>query len=56
MMAPFYEMLKILSDWLVKRGIKRSEAQKYITSLFLALSEDSVINSKKDGRIDLALL
>ena len=48
MMAPFYEMLKILSDWLVKRGIKRSEAQKYITSLFLALSEDSVINSKKD--------
>ena len=48
MMAPFYELLKILSDWLVKRGIKRSEAQKYITSLFVALSEDSVINSKKD--------
>ena len=48
MMAPFYEMLKTLSDWLVKRGIKKSEAQKYITSLFLALSEDSVINSKKD--------
>ena len=48
MMAPFYELLKILSDWLVKRGIKRSEAQKYITSLFEALSEDSVINSKKD--------
>tara|TARA_B100000029_G_scaffold419177_1_gene424584 strand:+ start:1018 stop:1788 length:771 start_codon:yes stop_codon:yes gene_type:complete len=47
MMAPFYEMLKILSDWLVKRGIKRNEAQKYITSLFVALSEDSVINSKK---------
>ena len=23
MMAPFYEMLKILSDWLVKKGIKR---------------------------------
>ena len=48
MMAPFYELLKILSDWLVKRGIKRNEAQKYITSLFVALSEDSVINSKKD--------
>ena len=48
MMAPFYEILKVLSDWLVKRGIKRNEAQKYITSLFVALSEDSVMNSKKD--------
>ena len=48
MMAPFYELLKVLSDWLVKRGIKRNEAQKYITSLFIALSEDSKINSKKD--------
>jgi len=48
MMAPFYEMLKVLSDWLVKRGIKRNEAQKYITSLFVALSEDSIMNSKKD--------
>ena len=48
MMAPFYELLKVLSDWLVKRGIKRNEAQKYIASLFVALSEDSVINSKKD--------
>ena len=47
MMAPFYEMLKVLSDWLVKKGIKRNEAQKYITSLFVALSEDSVISSKK---------
>ena len=47
MMAPFYEMLKVLSDWLVRKGIKRNEAQKYITSLFVALSEDSVVNSKK---------
>ena len=48
MMAPFYELLKVLTDWLIKRGIKRYEAQKYITSLFVALSEDSAINSKKD--------
>ena len=47
MMAPFYEILKVLADWLVKKGIKRNEAQTYITSLFVALSEDSVINSKK---------
>jgi len=48
MMAPFYEMLKVQADWLVKRGIKRDKAQKYITSLFIALSEDSAIKSKKN--------
>ena len=48
MMAPFYELLRVMTDWLVKRGVKRSNAQKYITSLFLALSEDAVVNSKKD--------
>ena len=48
MMAPFYEMLKIQSDWLVKKGVKRYQAQKYITSLFVALSEDSAINTKKN--------
>ena len=46
MMAPFYEVLRIMSDWLVKKGVKRDDAQKYITSLFLALSEDAVVNSK----------
>ena len=48
MMAPFYELLRVMTDWLVKKGVKRSNAQKYITSLFLALSEDAVLNSKKD--------
>ena len=48
MMAPFYELLKVMTDWLVKKGVKRDNAQKYITSLFLALSEDAVVNSKKD--------
>ena len=47
MMAPFYEILRVLSDWLVQKGIKRNEAQKYITSLFVALSEDSVVKAKK---------
>ena len=37
MMAPFYEILRVMTNWLVKRGIKRKNAQKYITSLFLAL-------------------
>jgi pyrroline-5-carboxylate reductase len=48
MMAPFYELLSVMTNWLVKRGIKRNDAQKYITALFLALSEDAVVNSKKD--------
>jgi len=48
MMAPFYELLSSMSNWLVKRGIKKNDAQKYITSLFVALSEDAVFKSKKD--------
>jgi len=48
MMAPFYELLSSMSNWLVKRGIKRDKAQQYITSLFVALSEDAAVNSKKD--------
>ena len=48
MMAPFYELLRVMTDWLIKRGVKKNDAQKYITSLFQALSEDAVINSKKD--------
>ena len=48
MMASFYQLLRVMTDWLVKKGVKRNDAQKYITSLFLALSEDAVVNSKKD--------
>tara|TARA_B100000767_G_scaffold213686_1_gene201053 strand:- start:650 stop:1417 length:768 start_codon:yes stop_codon:yes gene_type:complete len=48
MMATFYELLRVMTDWLVKRGVRKDNAQKYITSLFLALSEDAVVNSKRD--------
>ena len=48
MMASYYEMLRVMSNWLEKKGIKKQDAQKYITSLFLALSEDAVVNSNKD--------
>ena len=48
MMASFYELQRVMINWLIKRGVKRKDAQKYITSLFLALSEDAVANSKKD--------
>ena len=48
MMASYYDILRVMSDWLIKKGIKKLDAQKYITSLFLALSEDAVANSKNE--------
>ena len=48
MMASYYELLNVISTWLVNKGVKRADSQKYITSLFLALSEDAVVNAKKD--------
>jgi len=51
MMAPYYEMLNTLSKWLSNKGLKKSDTQKYITSLFFAMSEDAVVNSKKDLKI-----
>ena len=47
-MASFYEMLKVLSDWLVKKGLKRNQAQQYITSLYSALAELAAVHSKKN--------
>ena len=47
-MSSFYELLKVLSDWLVKKGLSRIEAQKYITSLYSALAALAKVNSKKD--------
>jgi len=51
MMASYYKILETMSIWLTKKGVKKSDAQKYITSLFLALSKDAVTNSKKDLKI-----
>jgi len=48
MMASYYNILDTMSIWLNKKGVKKLDAQKYVTSLFLALSKDAVINSNKD--------
>ncbi|MDC1177075.1 pyrroline-5-carboxylate reductase [Candidatus Pelagibacter sp.] len=50
-MASYYKMLDTLSIWLNKKGLKKIDAQKYVTSLFLALSKDAVINSGKDLKL-----
>jgi pyrroline-5-carboxylate reductase len=51
LMASYYNILDTISVWLNKKGIKKLDAQKYVTSLFFALSKDAVINSNKDLKI-----
>ena len=48
MMAPYYEMLKYLSLWLIKKGLNKNKAEDYITSLFLGLSINANRNKLKD--------
>tara|TARA_Y100001970_G_C14097183_1_gene783360 strand:+ start:28 stop:798 length:771 start_codon:yes stop_codon:yes gene_type:complete len=48
MMAPYYEMLNYLSDWLAKKGIKKNKAENYVSSLFLGLSKNAHRNKYKD--------
>ena len=48
MMAPYYEMLNQFSLWLVKKGLKKKDAEKYIVSLFLGLSENANQNKYKN--------
>ena len=47
-MAPFYEFLKVSTDWLVRKGVEKSKATNYITELFLGLSQDAV-DKKSSG-------
>ena len=47
-MASFYEILKVLSDWLVKKGLKRSVSQKYVISLYSALASLVAAHSSKN--------
>ena len=46
-MASFYEMVKILSDWLTKKKLNKIQAQQYVTSLYSALAELASVNSNK---------
>ena len=47
-MAPYYEILNHLSSWLKKRGLNKTEAENYITSLFLGLSINASQNKYKN--------
>ena len=46
-MASFYELLNVLSNWLIRKKINKSDAQKYVTSLYSALAELALLNSSK---------
>ena len=46
-MASFYEMVKILSDWLTKKKLNKIQAQQYVTLLYSALAELASVNSSK---------
>ena len=48
LMAPFYELLRVSSDWLTNKGVEQSKATSYVTELFLGLSQDAV-NKKSAG-------
>ena len=47
-MAAYYEILNISSNWLIRKGIKKNIAQNYIAELFLSLSQDAV-NKRSQG-------
>ena len=47
-MAAFYETLKNLSDWLVKKKTNRTKAQEYVTSLYFALAGLALEKSDKN--------
>ena len=46
-MASFYELINVLSSWLIKKKTNKLDAQKYVTLLYSALAELAVSNSSK---------
>ena len=46
-MASFYELLDVLSKWLIRKKTNKLDAQKYVTLLYSALADLAVINSSK---------
>ncbi len=46
-MASFYELLNVLSNWLIRKKTNKLDAQKYVTSLYSALADLALLNSSK---------
>ena len=45
-MAPFYNMMMVTSNWLIRKGVNKKAAEDYTRELFLALSQDSIFKNK----------
>ena len=46
-MASFYELLNVLSKWLIRKKTNKIDSQKYVTLLYSALAELALTNSSK---------
>ena len=46
-MASFYELLNVLSQWLIRKKTNKIHSQKYVTLLYSALAELALTNSSK---------
>ncbi len=46
-MASFYELLNVLSQWLIRKKTNKIVSQKYVTLLYSALAELALTNSSK---------
>ena len=46
-MAPYYNIMLALSDWLVRKGINKKAAENYTREFFLALSFDAINKNKQ---------
>ncbi len=46
-MASFYELLNVLSNWLIRKKTNKLDAQKYVTLLYSALAELALLKSSK---------
>ena len=49
-MASFYELLNVLSKWLIRKKTNKLDSQKYVTLLYSALAELALLNSSKPLR------
>ena len=46
-MASFYELLNVLSNWLIRKKTNKLDSQRYVTLLYSALAELALLNSSK---------
>ena len=46
-MASFYELLNVLTNWLIKKKINKKDAQNYVTNLYSALAQLAASNTSR---------